>query len=220
MNYLALLTIITLTFVVGCAKPESTQIPTVAELPETSTSSTSESPQEDKGPPENENRLSVGPISFIPPRGWEPRDSTKGTGIIIFAPDRPERERFLSRPSLSVKQVQHPGLSFEKYRELTEQLMTQSVNQMNALSDDPLVQVKEKGSYTLKEEQLDGVRVLFSTFSGVHQLPTGSMRTKTYRIHVLESKIVYFIGATFPVEFEEKMNAAWTAFVKDIQINK
>jgi hypothetical protein len=183
-----------------------------------------------ESPSGKQARLSVGPISFDPPVGWEARQESEPPGTRVFAPERPELKGIGFRPNLGVLVRPHPGVSLDRFCEMLNQTLAQGADRTNAtirehsratgnrhLPDDP---IKEIGKYSLHVTTVDGARVLSTTFAGVLKVPTGLIATKTYGMQFLDSDALYSISLTFPAELEKHMTAVWAIFVEGVRINK
>jgi hypothetical protein len=178
----------------------------------------------------NSGRLIVGPLSFVPPKDWEVRETPLSRGITMFAPDGPGQNSAGFRSNLGVRKRPHPGVSLDRFRDLIEQGLAQSSEELNAQANAALkksgesegkgVALKQTGKYSLTFEQIGGARVLESKFSGLFQLPTGPIATQTYGIYLIGTDALYSVTLTFPSDAEAEMKAAWTAFRNDLRITK
>jgi len=217
----------------GCAdsaqqSTDTTESNRAAKSPAASEPSTGTAGKE--GGKAEKRRLKVGAFSFTPPGGWETREATLTTGLVMFAPDRARWKEKGFRANLAVRRRPHPGVSFDRYREILDKTLAQSTEQTNknikrylrevAKDDRPVIAFKEKGEYSLDERKINGVRVLSTTFVGVFKLPTGLVATKTHGMQFLDSDALYSISLTFPREFEKEMDAVWASFEKDVRIEK
>jgi hypothetical protein len=191
-------------------------------------SANSSTNQDDPPRREATPRLTVGPFSFLPPTGWETRETPEG--ITCFAPERPAWKEAGFRPNVGVRKRPHPGVSIERHRDNLAQLFAQSAQQVNRQisdfakrsgeDDGKSVQLKETGKYTLAIRDLDGATVLSSSFSGVFQLPAGLIATKTHGIQVIGVDALYTISLTFPTSVATEMDDVWKAFERDLHIRQ
>jgi hypothetical protein len=182
--------------------------------------------RDDEPSPEAERRLTLGPFSFLPPAGWEARETPEG--ITCFAPERPAWRQAGFRPNLGLRKRPHPGVALERYRNSLDQLLAQSAQQVNRQVSDfaqrtgdskaKSIQLKESGKYTLDLRDVDGTKVLASTFSGIFQLPTGLTATKTHGLQFIGTDALYTVALTFPSDVETEMDAVWKAFQRDLRV--
>jgi hypothetical protein len=231
MNRRRRLTFLTAFFLAGCSQsaPEHSTVPERESGRSAATDSTTAYPGQE-GVENNETRLSVGPVSFTPPPGWEVRQATEAPGISIFAPVRPEWDRIGFRVNCGVLRRPHPGVPLERYAELLEQAVSQSAEQFNAnviereraLSgrDGPEISLKAKGEHSLVERSLDGARVLSTTYSGTFHLPNGPVAMKTFGIQYLNTDALYTISLAFPQEMEEEMRPVWLELERSVRIDE
>lgn len=174
-------------------------------------------------------RKSVGPISFVPPPGWEVREPTDSDSLLIFAPERPEWKEIGFRANLGVRRRPHPGMSLDEYRGTLDRTLAQAVDQVNATiakhtpppAGTPAIELREKGSYSLDVIDVNDVRALSTEFSGVFELPKGLVTTRTYGLQILvDPDALYSISLTFPDEFKEEMEGVWKPFEQSVRIEK
>jgi hypothetical protein len=173
----------------------------------------------------SQERMTFGPISFVPLKGWEPRETQEG--LAFFAPDKPEWKTIGFRPNLGVRRRAHPGVSLEQFRKQLDGILAQSAEEVNRTisqfakasgeGDGKSVVLKKRGKYILVLRTIDGRQVLSTTFSGVFKLANGLVATETHGMQYIGSDALYTIGLTFPRSAASEMEAVWKTFVEDVR---
>jgi hypothetical protein len=230
MNHRTIVALLMALALAGCGGSSSgprERAPTPDALPDKATADGLRDKDDQRRAQEPE-RVTLGPFSFTPPANWEVRRDPPP--MTIFAPERPAWREAGFRPNLGFRTRPHPGVSLERYRDMLDQLLRQSAEQVNSVvnqfakqsgeGDGTSVVLKETGKYTLVPRDIGGARVLSTTFTGVHQLPSGVVATKTYGIQLIGTDALYTISLTFPRSAENEMDGVWKAFEQGLRIER
>jgi len=128
----------------------------------------------------------------------------------------------------ALRKLPHPGVSLERFAEMLEATFAQSANQFsatvleparaNAGYNAPVISLQEKGQFSIVDRELDGVRVLSTTFTGAFEFPRRVVVLKTYETQILHADALYSISLTFHQQFEDEMRTIWTDLEGSVRI--